>query len=227
MFMSDATLATNAESPAGPQDRAVTRSAGLLTLVARLLTYGRDLLTELRQRNTQDAPNAIAHRFGAVSLALIIARITRGLMIATALQARVKRGAWLLDAPARPARAAKADQPTRPRPERPARPTVNEEAELENLPAAREIAERMRHRPIGAVIVEICRDLGIDSSHPLWGDVLKAITCNRGNRVELLTIMTRRITSSITLGIQPPQPGAPLLLAMEWDAPPALATPPP
>ncbi len=225
--MSDALPTSRDAAPAGPQDRPASRSAGLLGLLNRLLDHGRALLAELQQRNTPDVPPAIAHRFGAISLTLIIARITRGIMLATALHARVTRGASQLDAPDRPARKSPAATPDRGRPTR--KPAPDETAELDSLPSAKEIAERIRDRPIGAVIVEICRDLGIDGEHEIWRQVLDAITCNGGSRAEMLRVLACRSDRAMALCLAPP-PGpswAERVGAMAWNAPPTLATPPP
>ncbi len=91
--MSDATPAPDNAQPTGPQDTVPSRSAGLLGLIDRLLAYGRTLLEQVRPNETDRAPPAIACQFGAVSLSLIIARITRGIMLATALRTRITRGA--------------------------------------------------------------------------------------------------------------------------------------
>ncbi|MGE0419741.1 MAG: hypothetical protein AB7O80_23305, partial [Acetobacteraceae bacterium] len=131
----------------------------------------------------------------------------------------------------------------------------DEEAELRNLPSAKEIADRIRRKPIGEVLVEICRDLGIDGQHPLWRDVFKLITFNGGNYTRLFQIVTSRPYAAHELGVPlPPLPpsaqgvlailngaGAPLVgpslvgpppdgppfFGLLLNGPPALATPPP
>ena len=44
----------------------------------------------------------------------------------------------------------------------------------------------MRRRPIGAVLEDICRDLGILPSHPLWRELQHAIIEHGGNLARLL-----------------------------------------
>jgi len=44
----------------------------------------------------------------------------------------------------------------------------------------------VRRRPIGAVIADICRDLGILPSHPLWRDVQLAIIKHGGSLAGLV-----------------------------------------
>ncbi|HME25048.1 MAG TPA: hypothetical protein VKI44_27600 [Acetobacteraceae bacterium] len=39
------------------------------------------------------------------------------------------------------------------------------------MPTPEQIAAEVRRRPIGAVIADICRDLGIMPSHPLWQEL--------------------------------------------------------
>jgi hypothetical protein len=45
----------------------------------------------------------------------------------------------------------------------------------------------VRRRPIGAVIADICRDLGILPSHMLWREVQKLIIEHGGSLVRLLS----------------------------------------
>ncbi len=167
------------------------------------MSCGRDLLAALQQRNTPDAPLAIAHRFGAISLAVIIARITRGLMLATAMHRRVIRTRRYIDAPETIPSRPPGSSPSGPRPRAPARLVEEDPVEQGKLPSAREIAERIRRRPLGAVIVDICQDLGIDSHHALWGAVLAAITCHGGDRRKLLDAMQRRHARATELGLPP------------------------
>lgn len=230
--MTDAPPTADAVKTAGPQDQRPSRSAGLLGLLNRLLDHGRGMLATLRQRNTPDVPLPFAHRFGAISLAVVIARITRGVILATALRDHVARHARGLDA----AEHRKSPQPSnretpRPRRPRPARPALpeDENAELDNLPSAEEIAARIRNRPIGAVIVEICRDLGIDGEHELWREVCQAITFNGGNVVQVLHDTARCIRRVIALRLEPVPlpPRIEAMLAAGQGPFAAWATPPP
>ena len=166
-----------------PTPKAAPRVAdGLVALVRRLVAFGQDLLDTLQRGNTGFPPLPVVRRFGTISLALVIARITRGLLIAQALEARLlrRRGP-------RPT-ASTGTPPTRTRGPRTPRPApIDEEAELRGtLPSAKEIADRIRHKPIGTVIAEICRDLGIDPQHPDWQEIKLAIITHYGNLVRLL-----------------------------------------
>jgi hypothetical protein len=155
-----------------------SRSARLLGLVRQLIDYGRELATTIRQRAFTD-PRSVSRCFGTNDLALILARITRGLHRADALEARLLRNAPRLDAGPR-----SAASPPRPRASRPAAgpcaAPVAEEADPRlalvpaldpGMPTPEQIAAEVRRRPIGVVIADICRDLGIMPSHPLWREL--------------------------------------------------------
>lgn len=189
----------------GPHDRGKTRFAPVVWLVRKLIDYGRDLVASLQQQNTPTPSPAVARSFGTRNLALIIARITRGLAIAAGLEARLVRWPPMQDRPPKP------QSPT-PDPDRPAaskrvrphakrprivRPPTLSRAEddaalLRGLPTAEEIAARIRGRTAGDVIVEICRDLGIDTSHPLWPEIRNAILFYDGSLAKTLTIWMER-----------------------------------
>jgi hypothetical protein len=49
------------------------------------------------------------------------------------------------------------------------------------LPTAEQIAAKVRRQPIGAVLADICRDLGIPPSHPLWDELRRVINEYGGN----------------------------------------------
>ena len=52
---------------------------------------------------------------------------------------------------------------------------------LANLPTPDQIAAMVRRQPICAVLADICRDLGIAPSHPLWRELHLAINQYGGN----------------------------------------------
>ena len=175
-------MSTPPEPTTPTPDRAPRVADGLVALVRRMAAFGRELLDTLQRGNTGFPSLPAARNFGTISLALIIARITRGLMIAQALEDRLLRR--------RPRRAEPAERttPAGPRaPRGPRPPPIDDEAELRGkLPSAKEIADRIRHRPIGAVIADICRDLGIRPQHPEWEEIKLAIIVHCGNLVRLL-----------------------------------------
>ena len=177
-------MSAAAETPAPTTEP--SRSGRLLDLVRKLIVYGRELAATIRQRTAAD-PFFIKACFNTIDLAVILARIARGLLLAEALEARVLRGAAQLDA--EPARGR-----ARPAPRAPAVPRVAAEADprLAGLPTAEQIAAEARRRPIGAVIVDICCDLGITGSHPLWRDVQRAIIKHGGSLVRLVMALIDR-----------------------------------
>jgi hypothetical protein len=154
-----------------------SRSASLLGLVRKLIDYGRELATTIRQRAFTD-PGSVSRCFGTTDVALILARISRGLHRANALEARLLRSAHRLDAAPRGA-----SSPGKPRAPRPATaPAADEtDARVIYLPTPEQIAAKVRRQPIGAVIADICRDLGILPSHPLWRELQIAIIRECGN----------------------------------------------
>ena len=120
---------------------------------------------------------------------MILARITRGLLWASALEARVVELAARPDAPAAPSRASaqRAPRPTA------ARPTYAADPRLALLPTSEQIAAEVRRRPVGAVIADICRDLGIMPSHKLWQDLCLVIIQHRGDLVALYKDIRDRV----------------------------------
>src|SRR4051794_11518494 len=101
MFMSDA--ATTPSPTAQPNPDAGgpgmgSRVGRLLDLVRKLIDYGKGLAATLQQRSTTGDPDLALLPFGTRDLGLILARITRGLHRANALEARVVSRAAYLDA---------------------------------------------------------------------------------------------------------------------------------
>jgi hypothetical protein len=92
-------------SAAEAPDPKPSRASGLLSLVRRLIDYGRQVAITLR---TNPRP------FGTSDIALILARITRGLLLAEALEVRIIRTAARIDAEPAPPRVASHARP-RPR----------------------------------------------------------------------------------------------------------------
>jgi hypothetical protein len=175
MFMSAAATA----NPPKP-----SRAAGLLHLIARLIDCGKELAAALRQHGAA-ALRPVGCNFGTDDIALILARIARGLLLATALQERVQSSAARLDADPQPARPSASRKPSALRAATPPRATLTD-PRLDALPTAEELARDIRRRPIGAVLADICRDLGILPSHPLWRDLQMAIIRFDGNGTRLL-----------------------------------------
>ena len=191
-------MSAAAETPAPTTEP--SRSGRLLNVVRKLINFGRELVATVRERATTE-PRFAKARFGTTDLALIFARIARGLLLAHALEARVLQRAAHLDAGPRPARARSAARAAAA-----ARAAEPVDAGLGHLPTTEQIAAEVRRRPIGAVIADICRDLGILPSHPLWPDVARAMLEYGGSPVRLVSDLIDRAFSG------PPPTAAPAVL---------------
>ena len=165
-----------------------SRSTILLHIIRTLIHVGRQRLAAVRSQPGPEETQDIACAFGTFNVALIIARILRGLRITAALENRVIAAAPSLDAPL-PARTT---SPTRTRP-MPKRPNPRTTTPLAHLPTDREIAEMVRRRPIGAVLIEICHDLGIGTDHPLWHELQSVIIEHDGQIVPTMKQTIQRI----------------------------------
>jgi hypothetical protein len=171
-----------------------SRSGRLLALVRKLIDYGQHLADTLRQRALPNDTTGLARTFGTSDLTLILARITQGLHRAGLLAEKITRTAARLDAepPPKPAPSPRAPralpceaQPPSPRPAQPQQPADTASC-LANLPTPEQIAAKVRRQPIGAVLADICRDLGIAPSHPLWDELHLAINEFGGNYIRLV-----------------------------------------
>ena len=176
--------ATVPDSPTQP-----SRSARLLGLVRRLIDYGKELAATIRERVVTD-PISVRCGFGTVDVGLILARIARGLHRANALEARLLSKAHRLDAPPR-----RAASPSSPRLPRPATAPADGETDepIARLPTPDQIATAVRRQPIGAVIADICRDLGITPRHPLWRELQLVIIREGGSLARLVSDMLDQV----------------------------------
>src|SRR6516164_3246692 len=175
-------IAPPTPAPAAPGEHRPSRFGRVLNVVRKLIDYGKELATAF-QRHATTATDlaAVTQPFGTSDIGLILARITRGLLLANALEARVVALAARPAAPPRPARAPAQREPRAPRPAS-ARPTeAADHPRLALLPTAEQIAAEVRSRPIGAVIADICRDLGIIPTDPLWQELSVAIVWHGGS----------------------------------------------
>jgi len=194
MFMFDAATEPVAAVQPDP-NRAVPHHVGqVLGVVRTLIAYGRNLADTLRQHaaDPQILPCSafVASIFGTSDFALILTRITRGLLRATALEARLSKRAargrdlkpMAIRLPSE--RKSGAAKPATP----PGGPA--EDACLDRLPTPEEIIAKDRRRPIGAVLVDICLDLGIvpGQMDPATSNELRlAVMLYGGNLAHLLS----------------------------------------
>jgi hypothetical protein len=169
----------------------------VLNVVRKLIDFGKQIAATVQQRATAPGFSLFAKPFGTADLAVILARITNGLRRAAALEAklcqRAARGQDLTPSPIRMPAARK------PRPERQVAPPDaqpepqpadhTQDPRLARLPTEAEIAAEIRRRPIGAVIADICHDLGIRSGHldrAFWDELHHAIVAYGGSLVGFL-----------------------------------------
>jgi hypothetical protein len=180
----------------------------VLSVVRKLIDYGRQLARTVQSRAATPGFALFAIPFGTADLAVILARITNGLRRAAALEAmlcrRAARGQDLTPSPIRlpvapGPRAARQSAPPDAQPE-PQRAGHIEDPRLARLPTEEEIAARLatgldpevRRRPVGAVIADICRDLGIMPNHPLWPELRELIIRHGGNLARLVKDILER-----------------------------------
>ena len=216
MFMS-AAATTPEPTPTPTGTDKPSRIASLLGLVRKLIDYGKELATTLRTRGVTDPTEALL-RFGTRDIALILARITAGLHRAAELEGRLLRSAARPDPAPAPARTPSQRAPRDPRERTPPAP------DLARIPTPDEIAAEVRRRPVGAVIADICYDLGIRPNHPLWRELQLAIILHDGSLISLFRKTQKLAAVAYHAAANPPPiaPTASPSLAME----PACTGPP-
>ncbi len=170
---------SDAPTAASP-DTQPSRVGRLLALVRKLIDYGRDLAAKIQRC---DRATETRH-FDTSDISLILARIAQGLHRAQILEERLIRNTARIDAPRRPQAAPATHTPRAARPAAECRQP--DDPCLAQLPTPEQIAAQARRRPIGAVLADICRDLGILPSHPLWRELGDAIMANGGNLARLV-----------------------------------------
>lgn len=165
---------------------APTNLGRVLALVRCLIGFGRRFADNLRQGGIAGLEFSYrAGLFGTADVATILLRIARGLRRAAALEAlllaRAQRGRELKVAPVRLSMprlpAFEPREPRTPLPPLPLEPTDEE------------IAADVRRRPVGAVIVEICHDLGVqpgDLGRDMHQELMNAVMFYGGNPIRLL-----------------------------------------
>ena len=156
----------NAPDP-DPADQDTTpvplRVSLVLGLLRKLIGYGKELAQTLKQGAATQFVLTVAMHFGTRDLALILRRIARGIRLATALEADLVN--WPMRGYLRLASEEKRPPCTAPAAKSQPRPP------LPDLPTEAEIAEAIRTRRIGALIVQICSDFGIGWEHPLFHEI--------------------------------------------------------
>jgi hypothetical protein len=200
-----------------------TRLSRVLSVVRKLIDYGRQLVSTVQQRATTPDFAFFARPFGTVDLGVILTRITNGLRRAAALEARLcqraARGKDLTVAPIR-LPAAPGSRPARQVVQPGAQPEPQpEDPRFARLLTEEEIAAEVRRRPVGAVIVDICRDLGVapgDLDRAFWAEINLAIILYGGSAVRFHNDLHKRMWD-FALGNLSDEADP------EWPAPPSLS----
>jgi hypothetical protein len=180
-----------AAAPIEPDNAPPGRFGFVIGLVVKLIACGRQLAAAFQQSSAPSEAARAGINFGADGVAIILARIARALLRAQVLQERLQHCAARPDPKPRP-------RPTpRPRTQPAARIIEPRGADIvpdpDRLPTAAEIEAEDRRRPIGAVLVDIARDLGIRPSHPLWRDLVQALGMHGGSLVTLFNASLERM----------------------------------
>ena len=91
-------------------------------------------------------------------------------------------------------------------------------------PAADLGGNLLRRRPVGAVIADICRDLGIMADHPLWRELRLAIKLHGGSLAGFIKDMFERarvaLRETTDAHSAPPAPAPPPSLEPACTGPP-------
>jgi hypothetical protein len=172
-----------------------SRITYLLGLVRRLIDHGRQLATALHQRSMPTVPAIATCRFGTRDIALILSRIALGVQRASALEARLQSSAARPDPKPRPPRA---PVPREPRSPQPAQEPAATEPALASLPTPEQIAAEIRHRPVGAVIADICHDLGIMPDHPMWRELQRVVILHGGRLIDFVASIRSRVSVALS-----------------------------
>ena len=217
------------------------RIGRLLGLIHRLIDYGTKLAATLRQPaagpdaptpnassanapTAAAAPSAVRIAFGTGNIALILASITRGLLRLAALESRLtRRAASGKDLGTPPTRAPTPRQPRAAHPAA-AQPAAQAEApDLARVLSAKEIADDIRRRPIGAVIGDICHDLGImpgQIDRALWDELVLAMAQYGGSLARFTRTMFQRVlpVCGLPTSPSPARPAPPPACPAPWPS---------
>ena len=220
-----------------PTDRALPPCVGkFLALLHTLIAYGRNLTDTLRRHpgDPRILPcfAYVARTFVTGDLTLILARITRGLLRAAALEERLRRLAACGQDLRDPSRAPSPPKPRKKRARKKPPARLHDPARDPSLDAPltlEQIAAEDRRRPIGAVLVDICLDLGIaqgQMDRVTWKELYFLIISYGGNTGTLFLSPIRRLRNFDPAAFRDlPSPvddnGHPVVVYPEWPAPPS------
>jgi hypothetical protein len=187
---------TGPAQPAAPP-QGTSRIGRLLGLTRWLVSYGKNLAEKIRRHAGTPAFAPLAIPFGTTNPATILALVTRGLRLAIALEQRLaERQARGEDiAPHVTRSPSPRTRSSTPRPRDP-RPRPEPVPDVVSLPTPEEIAAILRRRPVGAVIADICRDLGIlpgNIEPDLWRELMRTFAEYGGNFPAYFNTMMDRL----------------------------------
>jgi len=206
------------------------RFAGFLR---RIINCGKQLVIAVRLRAHRPDFPRFARPFGTTYLPHILRRIHAAIHRAIMLEERALQQAGVRLPPHTHDRAPSPDKtpdktraaapsdnaPSAPlaskRTVRPARPAGD--PHYADWPSAKQLAAELRRRPIAAVLVDICRDLGITPHHPLWEEMSRVIAAHGGSVEALENDADERWCSKRWLEI--PFTPPPLSTLTMWPAP--------
>lgn len=207
--------------------------AQFLVVLRWIISYGRNLAEAVRRRDPAADLGGFVCRYGNIGLDQVLARIKRGLMLALALEdklvQRAKTGRDIVPSPVHYSTRG-TQHSDRPRNRKAVRHTDIIDLPLDRLPTAAQIAAELRRRPLGAVLVDICRDLGIvpgNLATAQWLQLLTTLTRYGGNAATLLFKDAKRRMQPLLAAVWgKPQPAQPDSVAI-GDAAACPTGPPP
>jgi hypothetical protein len=154
-------------------------------MLGTLITRAHNMAQDLTRRPHAISTLWITIRFGTQDIALILARLSRGLRLAAALYAALPEEPKPQRAPRQRPQPETPDFPwPDERPEPPARPEPmplrrNQANDpFATLPTAHEIAALLRDRSIGDILTEICTELGIMTQDLFWNELEQILAEN-------------------------------------------------
>jgi hypothetical protein len=182
------------------------RIGRVLAVVRMLIGYGKDLAEAMHRRAGKPVFVTATLPFGTLDPMAILARIACGLSRAVALEARLAACAArgrdlspLAEPPAGPTKPAASRQPKPPAP----RPQRASRAAPDGFPTAAQIAAEVRRRPVGAVVADICRDLGLlpgQCDREFLKELSAIITEYGGKLSRWVKVIDRRIKQTLIIG---------------------------
>ena len=198
-------------------------SVRLRALIEDLILFGKVLIETLTIEPTSEVAARLINHFRTSDLAAIIARITRGIMLAAALDQRVVRCAKQIDNPP-PIRPATQVKPAAgPRTARPR----DDAGLLPRMPTAEEIASSIRKRPINAVLADIAHDLGLTEYDLLFMQIFAHFERTKYSRGIIRLLRPRIEALSQSRRRRHVPPAAPATPAATPSPLPGIATGPP